>query len=1239
MSESGGSSIAVATDGVTATITGPAVPPFTHLHVHTQYSFLASTIKVADLVKRAKAEGMTSLAITDTNNVFGAIDFYFQCKDAGIKPIIGCDLYYCPDGRDQVFEGKGKAVHSLVVLVKDQIGYQNLSKLLSQAYRDGVNNKTVFSDLARGIVDRELLNLYGDGLIVLSSSIRGEIGHQLMTGQEDAAIQSLAWFKNRFKDDFYLEIVDNGIPEQESVNQRLIEIGARNDVELVGTSESFYLDPSYAEAQEILQCIPLGRNLDFERPKSLVPPEFFFKSSAMMKERLEAYPNAFENAQKIADKCNLQFKFKDEAGKAIYHLPNFRPDGVAKGQPFDELAFFYSQAAEGLEARFREPEFAGPEGKTRDEKWPELEKVYRKRLDEELKMIAATGFAGYFLIVSDFIRWAKKQNIPVGPGRGSGAGSLVAYALDITDIDPIQYKLLFERFINPERVSMPDFDIDFCQERRGRVIEYVEQKYGKENVSQIITFGKLQAKAVIKDVGRVLGLQFSETNQITELFPNELNIRLKDAYDNTPDLRAKIESDPKLQKVWEYAIKLEGLYRNAGMHAAGVIITEEPIVNYCPLYVSKDGDVVTQFDKDYGEKIGLVKFDFLGLKTLTVIDNAVQFIRKQPGNENFDLRAISFKDQKVYDLISSGNTNGVFQVESEGMKDLCKRIVPGSLEDITAINALYRPGPLGSGMVDDFIDRKHGRLETVYDLPMTAPILADTYGVILYQEQVMQIAREVAGYSLGQADMLRRAMGKKKADEMAKHKEIFVKGATERQVDPKKAADIFDLMAKFAEYGFNKSHSAAYGVITYQTAFLKTYFPVEFMAALMTTEMSDTDKLSKYTADARAMGITVLPPDVNESIHQFAVETLPSPINGFAKAIRFGLEAIKGVGGSAVDTLIEARVNGKFSGLLDLCKRVSTRKVNKKVFESLILSGGMDSIITMDKDLNRASLFASIEQLITYGNNEQAKAELGQSSLFDDFKAEEVKLNASVDSLIKREAEWPLAKRLLAEKQVLGFFISGHPMQNWQAICQDWLGSSTESLKELAAKAPAKVADAAPAWGQNRPKRKEVKIAGIFSEFKEITTKKGAKMAFMQFEDYIGRVEVICFPDFYAANAELIAFAKDNPEPMLITGEFDVKEGEPKVLANHIMKLEEAHGGRVVTVVVEIDPEKVAIEQMRSLKQFILQNRGKSPLKMEFIAGNWKGKMEIPAQLKVAGTPQFAAGVNKIFGSVVAKLQ
>lgn len=1221
---------------------GDSSMSFTHLHLHTQYSFLSGMIRIKELMKKAKDYGMPAVAMTDTNNIFGAIDFYFAAKEQGLKPIIGCELVYSPEGKDGVFTGTSgaqlaKPLYSLVVLCKNQKGYHNLSKLLTQVYLEGAQNKTVLSDLVRGICDRELLDRYGDDLIILSGSLRGEISSYLLAKEESKAVETLQWFKKRFQNNFYLEVVDNGIPEQNAVNQRLVDLAKQYEVELVGTSDCYYLEPHEAEAHEVLQCIPLGRNLDIDRPKSLVPREFYFKSPELMREHLEAYPQAYENAQKIAEECNLDFKFKDEQGHTIYHLPNFRPEGTKKTDEFDLISYFKTQAREGLKGRFLEPAFA-------QKNTPEHQKVYHDRLESELDMIEKTGFASYFLIVSDFIKWAKEHSIPVGPGRGSGAGSLVAYSLFITDIDPIEFNLLFERFINPERVSMPDFDIDFCQEQRGKVIEYVANKYGKDNVSQIITFGKLQAKACFKDVARVFGLSFSEADQVTKLFPQELNIKLKEAYEQSVDLRAKIESEPKLTQIWNYALQLEGLYRNAGMHAAGVIITEEPIVSYCPLYVSKEGDVVTQFDKDFSEKIGLIKYDFLGLKTLTVIDSAIKFIHaRSPDTKNFDLKSISYRDQKVFDLISSGNTNGVFQVESEGMKDLCRRIIPNSLEDLTAINALFRPGPLGSGMVDDFIDRKHGRKQTQYELQALEPILKDTYGVILYQEQVMQIARDIAGYTLGQADMLRRAMGKKKPEEMAKHKSIFVTGAVERNIPQEKADALFDLMAKFAEYGFNKSHSAAYGVITYQTAYLKTYFPVEFMAALLTTEMADTDKLAKYVNDARSFGISVLPPDVNKSQRTFSIEYPQENFSDTFGSIRFGLEAVKGIGAAAVDTILEAREQGDFSTVLDFCTRVSMRRVNKKVLESLVMSGALDGLIhSMGAVYNRASLFASIESMIQYAAQEQEKAELGQTSLFENFKAEEIKLSTPLDQVIKVSPEWTLAQTLLNEKSVLGFFISGHPMQNWQKICLDWLGTSSEVLAQNA-KLPQKP-QVAGDWSQGkRPQRKEVKMAGIVGQFKEITTKKGLKMAFFDLEDLHGKVEVVAFSDFYLAHLELIERVKNSPEAILITGEFDVKEGEPKILAQKIEILDSAHQSREVMLVVNLNLEQVKPEQMRLFKQQILKHRGKSAVRLNFRGQSqgqtWRGRMDLPKPLQVQATPQFAAVTNQIFGGIVAVLQ
>jgi DNA polymerase-3 subunit alpha len=965
-----------------------------------------------------------------------------------------------------------------------------------------------------------------------------------------------------------------------------------------------------------------------------------------MRERMERFPGACDNTQEVAGKCDLQFRFKDEKGRPIYHLPNFRPEGVNKGDAFDLLAYFRQQSRDGLEKRYREHLFAE---KVADPNWLELKKEYVTRLEGELAMIEKTGFAGYFLIVADFIGWARANGIPVGPGRGSGAGSLVAYSLGITDIDPIEFKLLFERFINPERISMPDFDVDFCQDRRGEVIEYVARKYGEGNVCQIITFGKLQARAVIKDVGRVLGLSFADSDQITKLLPDEIDITLEDALVREPRLKERMEMDPKISQLMEYALALEGLYRSAGMHAAGVIITEDPVVSYCPLFVGRDGGIVAQFDKDFCEAIGLVKFDFLGLKTLTVIDNAIKLIKEHPPQADFALDRMNYKDPKVFALLSSGDTDGVFQVESSGMKDLCLRIQPGTLEDVTAINALYRPGPLGSGMVDDFIDRKHGRKPIVYDVPALETILRETYGVILYQEQVMQIARELAGYSLGQADLLRRAMGKKKVEEMAEHRAIFVKGATERGLPAVKAESIFDLMAKFAEYGFNKSHSAAYGVITYQTAYLKTYYPAEFMAALMTTEMDTTDKITKYIGDAKAHSLQVLPPDVNRSQRRFSVER-----GERGAAIRFGLEAIKGVGGIAVDAILEARAatvgpaTGPFKDVVEFCNRVPTRKVNKKVLESLTLAGAFDGILG---ELNRPSMLASVETLLEHSSDEQEERELGQSSLFDAFGSDEIKLVTPRNNLLKHEADWPMSKKLAAEKQVTGFYLSAHPLDGWQKICEEWLGWNVDKIKNFVLN-KAKEKKAAPAAqdfggggyggggpGRFRAPKTEVRLGGLVTEMKEVMTKKGSRMAFGTFEDLTGKIETVFFPEAYAAVQETLKRALAEAEVLVLTGEIEVTDEAPKILVKSIEFASEAHKGKVQQVVLRLNPSEVQPDQLRELKKNLLAYPGKCNVRIEFAEALFRTKLELPKNVGVAGTPQMVRAINQIFGRDVVMLR
>jgi DNA polymerase-3 subunit alpha len=737
-------------------------------------------------------------------------------------------------------------------------------------------------------------------------------------------------------------------------------------------------------AQEVLMCVGAGRNLDENRGSRIVPDEFWFKDEATIRSQFPSNAEAIDNTLRIAEKCNFSFKLKDDKGRQIYHLPDYKMEGADKEVSVEDALRL--QTREGLKERFKEPAFVKLAAVA---DWAEKEKTYWKRLEEELDMIVRTGFSGYFLVVSDFIKYAKSQSIPVGPGRGSGAGSLVAYSLKITDIDPIPFNLLFERFINPERVSMPDFDVDFCQDRRQEVIDYVVKKYGREKVAQIITFGKLLARGVIRDVGRVMGLSYGEVDAVAKLIPEELGITLEQSFERESRLRDLVSSDPRMSRLFEVARALEGLNRHASVHAAGVVITNRPLVEYCPLYAVEENETVVQFDKDYAEKIGLVKFDFLGLKTLTVIDNAVKFVREtqnrkgEPADKFFQLELIDYSDPKVFELISAGDTDGIFQLESSGMKDLCQRVQPNSLEDITAINALYRPGPLNSGMVDDYINRKHGKTPVVYELPQLADILEETYGVIVYQEQVMRVARVLANYSLGEADILRRAMGKKKPEEMAKQRDKFLEGCKVNSIDSEKANRLFDLLAKFAEYGFNKSHSAAYGVLSYQTAFLKTYYPAEFMAALMATEMDNTDKMSQYIADSKAHAIEVLPPNVNESKKTFSVvevvDEKATEKGTLVKAIRFGLEAIKGVGGVAVDAiLLEREAKGPFTSFIDFCKRVTLRKVNKKVIESLISAGAFDTIA----EQNRATLFESVEGVIEHAAKVQEEGRSWPSEYF-----------------------------------------------------------------------------------------------------------------------------------------------------------------------------------------------------------------------------------------------------------------
>ncbi|HEY6839517.1 MAG TPA: DNA polymerase III subunit alpha, partial [Geobacteraceae bacterium] len=814
---------------------------FVHLHLHTQYSLLDGAIRLGDLVKKVKEHRMPAVAITDHGNMFGAMEFYLKCQSAGVKPIIGSEVYVAPGARSAKDAGNGgTSNYHLVLLCENMQGYKNLSRLVSAGFKEGFYR--------RPRVDKELLAAHSDGLIALSACLKGEVAYCCGRNHMEEAVAVARWYDEHFPGRYYIELQENTLPEQTIANERLLEVAKEVGLPLVATNDCHYLNRDDARAHEVLLCIQTGKTMNDPTRMHFSANEFYVKSPEEMAAAFSYAPEALTNTVRIAERCNLEFDFK------TYHFPQYtKPADKSLDDVLEE------QAWAGLDERLVSVRVKNPD------LTPEQEQGYRDRLRIELDCIKQMGFPGYFLIVADFINWAKDHGIPVGPGRGSAAGSLVAYAIRITDLDPIPYNLLFERFLNPERISMPDIDVDFCQDRREEVIQYVTGKYGRDKVCQIITFGTMAARGVIRDVGRALDMAYGEVDKIAKLVPEVLGINLADALKQEPKLNEQADADPRVRDLLTTALCLEGLTRHASTHAAGVVVAPDVLEEFCPVYKDqKSGSITTQYSMKYVEKIGLVKFDFLGLKNLTVINNAVKMIRvgKTP---DFDIAALRDDDEESYKLLQAGNTTGVFQLESSGMKELLTKLKPSCFEDIIAVCALYRPGPLGSGMVDDFIERKHGRKKVVYDLPQLEPILKDTYGVIVYQEQVMQIARTLAGYSLGGADLLRRAMGKKDPAEMAKQRDIFLEGAKKNAIDMKKAEAIFDLMAKFAEYGFNKSHSAAYALVAYQTAYLKAHYPVEFMAALLTEDMGNTDKVIKNISDCREMGIEVLPPDINAS--------------------------------------------------------------------------------------------------------------------------------------------------------------------------------------------------------------------------------------------------------------------------------------------------------------------------------------------------------------------------------------
>ncbi|WP_026840622.1 DNA polymerase III subunit alpha [Citrifermentans bremense] len=1144
---------------------------FVHLHLHSQYSLLDGAIRIGDLLKKVKECHMPAVAMTDHGNMFGTLEFYLKCKDKGIKPILGSEVYIAPQDRflKQAPSSPDQASsYHLILLCENMIGFKNLSYLVSAGYKEGFYR--------RPRIDKELLLKHKEGLIVLSACLQGEVAYLAGRNKMDEARAAASWYAEHFPGSYYIELQENKLPEQDVANRRLMEIAREMDLPLVATNDCHYLNREDARAHEILLCIQTGKTMSDPTHMAFSVDEFYVKTPQEMAQAFHYAPEAIENTVKIAERCNLEFDFK------TYYFPAYEaPEGETLDQQLER------EATVGLVERLKKI-------RIKYNLTEEQEQAYHARLRIELDCIKQMGFPGYFLIVADFINWAKDHGIPVGPGRGSAAGSLVAFCIRITDIDPMPYNLLFERFLNPERISMPDIDVDFCQDRREEVIQYMVEKYGREKVCQIITFGTMAARGVIRDVGRALDLTFGEVDRIAKLVPEVLGITLEKALEQEPKLKELMAADPKVKEVMTVALRLEGLARHASTHAAGLVVAPRQMEEFCPVYKDqKTGSLTTQYSMKYVEKIGLVKFDFLGLKNLTVIDNACKHIRngKDP---NFDITLLRDDDEESYKLLQAGNTTGVFQLESSGMKELLVKLKPSCFEDIIAVCALYRPGPLGSGMVDDFIERKHGRKQTVYDLPQLEPVLKDTYGVIVYQEQVMQISRSLAGYSLGGADLLRRAMGKKDAEQMAKERDKFLEGSEKLGLDGKKCAAIFDLMAKFAEYGFNKSHSAAYALVAYQTAFLKAHYPVEFMAALLTEDMGNTDKVIKSIGDCREMGIEVLPPDINESDRSFRV---------LDKAMRFGLGAVKNVGEGAIEAIIEARGDEPFKDLFDFCERVDLRRVNKRVIEALIKCGAFDCT-----GAKRSQLMAGLEDAASAGQRVQQERESAQASLFG--AAEIVRGANGGGNRLPDIPEWDEKYRLGCEKEAIGFFITGHPLDRYVADMRRF--SSVDCSTILDAK-----------------EKSEVRICGVPASVKELITKKGDRMAFLALEDLVGSVEVVVFPETYAKCSEVLR----GDDPIHVTGTVELSEKGAKVMASDIVLLRDLVERETRKVNFTIDAKEADEGKLKTLKDIISRYQGicRSFLHLD-IENSSRVTIKLPDVYKVSASEELTVEVSNLFG-------
>jgi DNA polymerase-3 subunit alpha len=1147
---------------------------FVHLHLHTEYSLVDSTIRVKPLLKAVAGAGMPALAVTDQSNLFSMVKFYRAAIQNGVKPIIGVDAWiHNEEQPSQPFR--------TVFLCMNNEGYRNLTQLVSMGYTQGQHSGIP-------ILQTSWLEGKTDGLIALSGGTQGPVGRLLLGANRDAAKTELQKWLAWFPDRFYLELQRVGRPEEDEYIQVAVDLALQSGTPVVASNDVHFLKREDFEAHEARVCIHDGRTLDDPRRPKRYTTQQYLRSTEEMLELFSDIPEALENTIEIAKRCNVELTL----GK------NFLPDFPIP-QGMSEEEYFRQQASEGLEKRLR---FLFDE---QSADFSQIRERYFERLNIELDVIIKMGFPGYFLIVADFIQWAKNNGVPVGPGRGSGAGSLVAYALTITDLDPLKYELLFERFLNPERVSMPDFDVDFCMEGRDRVIDYVAQHYGRDKVSQIITYGSMAAKAVVRDVGRVMGHPYGFVDQIAKLIPFEVGMTLAKALEQEELLRERYEKEEDVQSLIDMALSLEGLARNAGKHAGGVVIAPSKLTDFAPLYCEPGGaGLVTQFDKDDVEAVGLVKFDFLGLRTLTIIDWALQTIngeRQQQGEQPIDINAIPLDDAPTYTLLKNCATTAVFQLESRGMKDLIKRLQPDRFEEIVALVALFRPGPLQSGMVDDFINRKHGRAKVEYPHQALEPILQPTYGVILYQEQVMQIAQELAGYTLGGADLLRRAMGKKKPEEMAKQREIFTKGATERGVAAETATYIFDLMEKFAGYGFNKSHSAAYALVSYQTAWLKAHFPAAFMAAVLSADMDNTDKVVTLIEECRAMNLAVVPPNVNCCEYRFTVKD--------ENTIFYGLGAIKGVGEGAIESIREnQKANGDFEDLFDFCQRVELKKLNRRTMEALIRAGTMDAL-----GPNRATLMANLTTALQQAEQHIRDSAAGQSDLFGIGQAEEVK-----NSNYQEVDEWDDETRLTGEKETLGLYLTGHPIDRYADELNDIISS--------------KISDLNPTSNQS------IIVAGLIVAIRTMNTRRGDKMAFVTIDDRSGRVELAVFSEPFAQYRDLLA--KDRL--VIVEGEVSVDDysGGVKMSAQKIYDINRAREIFAKRLRLIVSHAKAANGFAGSLLQVLdPYKQGHCPVYIDYQGESATARLRLGKEWQVHPTDELIHRLHELAGEDWVKVE